>query len=72
MTIENYKAKDNVEILEKLFLVGDVIYVTPSFHVMNGVFDYARKVFDGDKNYLGMIRASKFPESSLERWKNER
>lgn len=64
-------AIENVEILNKLFLVGDIIYATPPFHVMDGQFDYAHKVFDSDKNYLGMIRKSKFPHNCVERYKKE-
>lgn len=67
MTIVTYKVESNMQILDKLFMVGDVVYATPSFHVMNGEFDYARKIFDQDKNYLGMIRDSKFPLDSLDK-----
>jgi hypothetical protein len=65
MEIETYKVKDNCEILDKVFLIGDIVYATPSFHVMNGVFDYARKVFDSERNYLGMIKMDNFPENCL-------
>ncbi|MBS3993139.1 MAG: hypothetical protein KGZ87_05440 [Bacteroidetes bacterium] len=63
MTIINYKAKRNIELLNKVFLEGDIIYVTESFYVMDGRLDYARKVFDENKNYLGMIRDSYFEDS---------
>lgn len=67
MKIETYKVTSNCEILDKLFLVGDTLYATASFHVMDGHFDYARKIFTSKRKYLGMIRKSHFPENLLER-----
>ena len=60
-----YEVKSKLVILDKLFLEGDTVYITNSFHVMNGVYDYARKVYDCDKNYLGMIRDDEFYKYNL-------
>ena len=53
------------EVINKLFLPGDTIYFTDSIHRMNGI-DYATKVLDSDKNYLGEIRTSLFPRNLIE------
>jgi hypothetical protein len=71
MHVNKSKAINNVEVLNKLFLIGDVIYHTEPIHLMNGKFDYATKVFDSDKNYLGLIRSSNFPDNAFERLENE-
>ena len=71
MYINKGKATSNVAILDKLFLINDLIYFTEPIHMMNGKFDYATKVFDQNKNYLGMIRSSKFPEQAFSILKNE-
>lgn len=63
MYVYKYKAKTNLTVLDSLFLEGDLIYVSESIYMMNGHFDYARKIFDSDKRYLGMIRDSKFHEN---------
>jgi hypothetical protein len=72
MYIEKCKVKSNFEMLDKLFLEGDVIYVSESIHTMDGVFDYARKVFDADRNYLGRIRNSYYEKSIRHALANER
>jgi len=66
MKLVSYKAKRHLEILDIFILSGDMLYATESFHVMNGEFDYARKVFDRNGVYLGMIRDSSFPKDLLE------
>ena len=66
MQISEYKVKQSLEVLDKIFLKGEKLYATPSFRVMNGRFDYARKIYDGDRKYLGMIRSSSFPEGLME------
>lgn len=60
MKVYKYFATSNLVILDKLLLTGDEVYITESFTIMNGKFDYARKVFDVNKNYLGMIRNDLF------------
>ena len=63
MHITKYKVKIDLEVLDVLFLKDGIIYITESFHVMNGRFAYARKVFDANKKYLGMIRDEYFENS---------
>jgi hypothetical protein len=72
MYIEKYKVKSNFEVLNKLFLKGDIIYVSERIHTMDGVFDYTRKVFDADKNYIGKIRDGYYEESIRGALENER
>ncbi len=62
MSISKFKAKNNLEILNKLFLKEDVVYISDASYVMDSI-DYARKVFDSDKNYLGQIRDRHFVAS---------
>jgi hypothetical protein len=54
-SVTKYKAKHDFEVLSKLFLKEDFIYISGSIYMMNGVFSYARKVFDENKNYMGLI-----------------
>jgi len=65
MYIKKSKAISNVEILNILFLKDDLIYHTSPIHMMNGKFGYAMKIFDENKNYLGMIESSDFPEKAF-------
>lgn len=65
MNITKYTANSNLAILDKLFLKGDIFYASESLWVMDGRFGYARKIFDKDKNYLGMIDNDKFPWKSI-------
>ena len=67
MNVSKYKAKSDITILNFLFFKDDEFYATPSFHVMNGRFGYARKIYALDKAYLGMIDDDNFPEKSVER-----
>lgn len=55
-----YKCKIDLEILSKIFLKDEYIFITDSYYCMDGRFDYARKVFDSERNYLGRIRDSYF------------
>ena len=67
MKVSKGKAIEDVCILDKLFLIGDLIYYTGSIHVMNGEFAYATKIFDGNKKYLGMIRSDDFPLNAFKK-----
>jgi len=62
MKVTAYIAEDHLEILDTLFVKGDKVYISPSIRVMDGSMDYGRKVFDQNKNYLGLIRDSSFDE----------
>lgn len=71
MYIEKFTVKDNFEMLDRLFLEGDTVYISESIHTMDGYFDYARKVFDADRKYLGRIRDSYFTGSVKSALANE-
>lgn len=57
-----YIAKTDFDILDTLFLKGEEIFIGPEEYVMDGRFDYARKVYDSNKKYLGRIRGSHFDD----------
>lgn len=63
MHIDTYKVKYDFELFDKVFMKEDILYITASFYVMNGKFDYARKVFDKDRRCLGTVRSSYFNET---------
>lgn len=62
MNITKYIVNRSLEMLDTLFLEGDIIYISESMHTMDGNFDYSRKVFNSDKKYLGRIRSSYFDD----------
>lgn len=53
MNITKVKVKCDFTIFDRLFLNGDIIYISGSIYTMDGRFDYARKYFSEDRTYLG-------------------
>lgn len=70
MKVIKYITNNNITILEKLFIEGDIIYISESIHTMDGVFSYSRKVFDENKNYLGRISDDYFEKKIKKLLKN--
>ena len=66
MDITAFNVKDNISLLDTLFLKDDVLYASGEIYVMNGRIDYGHKIFDGNKKYLGIISRNDFPKSKLE------
>lgn len=62
MQVNTYLARKSFTVLDKLFIKTDIIYISNSARIMNGIIDYGRKIFDSDKNYLGQISEKYFDE----------
>ena len=61
--MKKFKIKSEFEILNKLFIEGDIVFISDPIHIMDGQYDYARKIFDENKNYLGKISDNYFEKN---------
>jgi len=62
MKVTKYQVIIVFTLFDRLFKIDDEIFISDSYHCMDGTFDYARKVFDGNGEFLGRIRDSYFRE----------